>query len=423
MSNPQDLLEALQDPDFLKRYLEDPLLILPDEEKHLLRRCALPRTFDRRLYAEVLTKDVDVALSFDELVKHQFIETLPGIGNHVQVKDTFRQNLFNSWWASGTPDMDELPERLQQVSNLLAHYFEEQNNPTEKLYHLILADGQVAEDFLHKYFDEAERQYNLSQCHEILRVLDERENFLGERLIRAKAALNSRYRARAQWANEYFETRVYLERNQTRGLFDQLLLGDPFWILQLYANGGMGKTMYLRAVIANECVQRSIPVARIDFDHVLRIGEAMSQPWRLLLSIAQQLDQQLDRHPFRELLRDHANDIIQTDFFSGWKEPLDNEVSRTSNQQDIVDRFSSALFDIVSDQQLVLIFDTLENLRHRQIALKALFNLLLEVKAELPNLRLIFSGRFDLAEETGAEANDYATLFYGQERTLQLGAI
>ncbi len=60
-------------------------------------------------------------------------------------------------------------------------------------------------------------------------------------------------------------------------------------MLQVYAPGGRGKTMFLRNLIGRYCPSRDIPVARIDFDFLEHLTINAQQPWRILLTIARQL--------------------------------------------------------------------------------------------------------------------------------------
>src|SRR5207244_2284181 len=97
----------------------------------------------------------------------------------------------------------------------------------------------------------------------------------------------ARLNARILWADDFYRTGRYLERAElTRVLKGLLGLEDPrHWALQLYAQGGAGKTMFLRWTVARVCVPRHLPVARLDFDNPETVA-LVQEPWRLTLALA-----------------------------------------------------------------------------------------------------------------------------------------
>ncbi len=92
----------------------------------------------------------------------------------------------------------------------------------------------------------------------------------------------------------------------------------------------------------------------------------------------------------------------------------------------MLSRFAGALLDV--NRPVVLILDTLENLLHGHVDLEALFDLLAELHARCPQVRVILAGRLDLAQPLprvpgqrgGEQTTDFAARFSGQNSAVRL---
>ncbi|MEZ4735652.1 MAG: hypothetical protein R3E79_51840 [Caldilineaceae bacterium] len=417
--------------------LATPWSFLSLAEEQLWRQCATIRFFDRALYEQVLQSEG--ALSFDELTAHRWIERLPGPAERYQV-GSLRAELFASWWppAQSGSRSEETPAALRQFSERLVAYYAAQNDPLEALYHLVAVDRAAAARRLDELFQPALDAFDLPRCHAIVRLLEERESSplsLGVELANRLQEKRLQLAIRTMWAYEYYETIVYLERAQTKDLAPELIADQQRWILHLFAMGGMGKTMFIRAVIARYCVPRAIPCARIDFDFVPHIAHIAREPWRLLLHIAEQLDRQLPNAPFSGLLASYAPFAAETSkrrIVSPRAFMAVNQEVEQATRQTVIDRFTDILRENGDERPLLLIFDTLENLRSRQLDLTDAFDLLKRLHEQYPHLRVILAGRFDLAEAVAtpdadpnqipdsARLSGYVERFKGQERTVKL---
>jgi hypothetical protein len=102
-----------------------------------------------------------------------------------------------------------------------------------------------------------------------------------------------RLRARTLFADDYYQTLLFYPRQEAAGKVETLLGEKPKqWMVLLYARGGVGKTMFLRWLVARDLVEkRHTPVAYLDLDD-LRVDVAARYPWLLLLPMLQQWKEQ-----------------------------------------------------------------------------------------------------------------------------------
>lgn len=472
----------------------DPVQLLPDVERAALRRCALPRWFDQAMYERVLANPSDgEPADFAAIRAHDHVAALPGAGDRLTVREPYRSRLFEDWWGgsaagAGAPEAaaadvrttadGPIPSELADLSHQLAAWFApgSHDDPYERLYHLILADRNAAAELFIQRIDDAVARFDLPGCDAILRTMEERQALLGQRLAGLLIEKRHAVTTRALWAREHYETIQYYERELTRTWLDDLVAGrcgdvlapggageasemapthdgegpgglpngdGPCWLLHIFAGGGLGKTMFIRATIARNCVPAGIPCARIDFDFVPHLAVVAREPWRLLLSIAEQLNPQWPARPFDELLAEHRDFVAQA---GGRPIPLprdvravDAEVDRRSLAGRVLDRFGRIVAESGASGgggetvgPVLLIFDTLENLRSRNIDPEPLFQLMRELHDRVPRVRCILAGRYDLIDgvpvpgvpghggDDSPPATPFARLFAGSYRKVQL---
>ncbi|HXF64526.1 MAG TPA: hypothetical protein VNK95_23045, partial [Caldilineaceae bacterium] len=418
-----------------------------EADRVLLQRCATVRTFDRALYDQELSRGLTGAMSFEALTAHPAIQRLPGDVERYQMRASFRAETFEGWWSDGAARAGEAPPALKEFSCRLAEYYSalaqaptplaaRQDLEIERMVHLVACDPDQAGQLFTSLFDAAEQRFDLPRCLELIRALEERRTMLGPALAARLTTARRRLNTRSMWAQEYYQTAFYLEREATKSLLDELLAGQApppagaHWVLQLYAPGGMGKSMYLRAVIARHCVEREIPCARLDFDYLDHLAALMREPWRLLLQMAYQLDIQLTGQPFQGYLLDNAPFIPLGGYRpTSGAQPLvtlsADEEARKAEQ--VVEDFCRIAVALFQQRPVVLIFDTVEQLRHlpplpnQPDSLGGFFAMLQTLHARLPGLRVLLAGRFDLRTPVDGMASSYTTHFQGQERTVELG--
>ena len=412
------------------------LSLFSPENQQLLRRCASLRVCDRPVFEQILRRGLEGVMAFAELERLFFVERLPGTEPRYQLRSPTREELFDTWWQRTGASPDEaaaaLPAELAQLSQELAAFYATRGDELEQLYHLAIVDEGAALALLKANFDAADAQFDLPRCFALLRTLEERPNaLLGGRLQEMLATDRTRLATRTLWAQEYRETVPYVERNETSALLDQLLAEPNRWLLNIHAPGGMGKSMFIRNVIARRCVPENIPCAKVDFDFVPHLSNIAAEPWRLLLHIAQQLTRQLRASPFEELLNRYGHFAAEADsrLIISPREfvPVErSDAERAALQADVLSRFTSALAAV--ERPILLVLDTLENLLHGHLELQALFDLLAEVHGRCPALRVILAGRLDLeqplpqavATAGGPQATDFTARFSGQNIAVRL---
>lgn len=412
------------------------LLLFSEADQRLLRRCAAVRVCDRPVFEEILRRGLDDTMSFEELGALYFVERLPGTDLRYQLRSPAREEIFDSWWSrDGAPPEDvaaTLPGELRQLSQDLARFYRTRGDDLEQLHHLAIVDEVGAIELLDRRFSAADAQFDLPQCFALLRTLEERPNaLLGAGLQEALIVRRVRLATRTLWAQEYRETVPYIERKEPHSLLDNLLADASRWILNLHAPGGMGKSMFIRNVIARRCVPENIPCAKVDFDFVPHLSNVAAEPWRLLLHIAQQLTRQMRASPFEELLNRYGHFAAEADsrLIISPREfvPVGrSDAERAQLQADVLFSFTSALATV--DRPIVLILDTLENLLHGHMDLQALFNLLADVHDRCPRVRVILAGRLDLAQPlpqapgqtAAAPTTDFTARFSGQNFPVRL---
>ncbi|MBX3001463.1 MAG: ATP-binding protein [Caldilineaceae bacterium] len=389
---------------FTAEQLRDPLFFFSEDERQLLRRCATLRAVDADVYEAVIRPDLpSVDRSFVDLAEESYTERIPGAVTRFSLRDPLRSRAFQSWWTDGAQskarNIADIPDPLRAFSARLVDYYAAHNQPLDRLYHLVAADRAAAAQEFQTQFAEADAILDLPFCTALLHLFEEREDLLGPHVVLLNDA-RRRLRARTLWAREQYETAYYLERTSTRSLLEDLLGDAERRILQIYAPGGMGKTMFLRATIARRCVPRDIPCARIDFD--LEPKDVAHSAWRLCLRMAQQLSQQLPRNPFEELLAQYERHMtpqrLRVDINAPAPAAIDQELPRR-----VVNSFLEKVAEI--DRPFLVIFDTMENLRGHEADEIALYDLIERLHGNL-KARIILAGRFDLRQPIeGSPAN------------------
>jgi tetratricopeptide (TPR) repeat protein len=374
--------------------------VLPEDVRSTLGRCAVARTFDVELYDGLLRGDQGPALS--EMVGQSRVEQVsPG---RYQVCDALRDGAWESWWMA-TSGSAGVPEDLRRFSTTLAEASHEAGAPLDELRHLLLADQARARELLVRLFDEADARLDLAACHNVLAVLAEPAllPLLEPETLTLLRDRQLHVQARDMWYLEHHQSARYLSRRELEERLARLVRGEPGRVLQLYARGGMGKTMQLRWFIARYCVPRRIPCARLDFD-VLDPINAANHPWLLLLECARQLNRQMERAPFTELLREHGAYLTvlgrqHTEAARSGSNALGAAAVARADQDDVLFRFASTLRERGTAEPVVIVLDTLEELVVRPATDPTpVLAALASAVALVPCLRLVLSGRYDLTE-------------------------
>jgi hypothetical protein len=394
---PEEIIQQLQkgvSPEEIGRSL------MPPAERELLKRCASVRSFDERLVDQVLRDGVEGgdpdALPFERIVGHRVIERIPRTKGLYQVTEDARPDYFKAWWEGdgGEPAAarHEVPPALRALSERLVTFYEDApgEGDLDRLYHLIAVNRLAARNLLNKLYRDADQEFDRALCRDLLNLLDARHDILGPELSESRDYYSLYFKARSFWANEYYHSANYFERKNLRNKFEAFLRDGSQWILNLQSAAGMGKTMFVRWLIARRCVPEParFPCALIDFDNPQHDPVRFThEPWLLLLALATQLDEQIERRPFYEFITELQERQRHA--------PLGPREHRAPSEDSR--RFADALLDSKLDRPVFIIFDTLEEAVTRRSAdARALIDQVALLRARFPPLRLLLSGRCDL---------------------------
>ncbi len=405
---------------------------LPEAERALHMRCATVRTFDERLVDQLFRPDVPggsrAEIPFEKLVNQDIVETVAA--GVYRLRLSSRREYFELWWQGANGR--KLPPALRELSARLVAYYRAQGPGCELdvLYHLSVVDARAAATLFNQLYNEADAGFDLGRCQDLLQVLEQRQTLLAGQPLLAQTLLKlyierqSYFKARCMWSLAYYQTVYYYELAQLERAFQALLDDDKKWILQLYAPGGMGKTMFLRWLTARRCVPEpwKIPCAQVDFDQFDPVTVTQN-PWMLILEVAQQLNEQIPGSLFAEQL----GDLIELKQCLRRPDPATPVRAGATPPrrplEDIPQRFAKVLKSAALKQPVVLIFDTLEEvILYQGTDLMALLREVKKLHDVYPNLRLILSGRYDLAESLneGERLAGFAREFGSVTRPLKL---
>jgi cellulose synthase operon protein C len=375
--------------------------VMPASESELLKLCSVVRTFDAPLI-ELLTAEGPVDAGIEPLLELGFGEAVPDLEGVYRLRDTIRSDNLRRWWDddADTP----VPARLAELSRRLVEEYDKRGEPVEALYHELAADPSAAIPRFEALYAAADAAFDLPRCRDLVDVLGERLPMLGT----AGGELRNRYRryldARGFWLDDWYRTARFLEPRRTHAAIEELLRGDER-ALQLWARGGMGKTILLRWLIARKCVPEPerIACARVDFDMIDAVA-AVHAPGLVLLELAAQLNQQLDEAPFLELLREHGHLRERLRLRPAPASSATPTGSVTPTEaDDIRTRVELILAELPPSKRVLLVLDTLEvallvGAGGRSDALVPLLEAVAQLHDQAPAARVILSGRYDLSE-------------------------
>jgi hypothetical protein len=218
---------------------------------------------------------------------------------------------------------------------------------------------------------------------------------------------------RARRRVELFERRArdrrflerYTERKELQDAFVELLNDsvNDSWALHYRGDGGMGKTMLIRHITGPLAEQQRLVTSRIDFDHI-NPDYPSRAPGLLLVALAEDLKLHEDSSVVEHLQR---FDIVIADAQIKVEESMHSGSQLDSDVQSRLDEaeslFVDALMRISARSRVVLILDTCEELARIRSngelsnAVIKTFALLERLHAQVPTMRVVFSGRRDLA--------------------------
>jgi cellulose synthase operon protein C len=383
--------------------------LLPKPERELLKYCASVRTFNEQMLDEFFRPNVSggdkISVPFSKLREHSFVQSIPGSSDFFQLREDSRQEYFNLWHVDSEVDV-RVPPKLRSLSKKLVSYYQSlgEGSELDVLYQQIVADSKEAERLFNTLYNAADNEFDLGRCQDLIKILEARHTILDSNLRDLHADRHNYLKSRSFWSKEYYQTVFYYETAQLGARFDELLNDNSKWIMQLYAPGGRGKTMFLRWLTARRCAPEParIPCAKIDFDLIDPVA-ATRNPWMLLLEIAQQLNEQIPGNLFGEQLGDLKEFRPVLTRSDRSQRTLSDFESRlgADELQEIPDRFVQALKAARLKKKVVVIFDTLEEvILYQGTDMMALLQAVQKLQEQSDNkICLILSGRYDLNQK------------------------
>jgi hypothetical protein len=370
------------------------LASMSDDERSLLNRCALTRSFDRRTVEEVLrvfpTKIGD-GVAIEDLGRWSFVTADSAEGDALRIDEGDRQKMLGPWTSAR--EIRDLDERL-------AEHYEGRGRPLDALYHRAAADARAATPRIEGLFAEAEDRFDLARCQDLVDLLDDPR--IASDLAELRNWLRARLSARGFWIDDYYRTTNFVDRPTMEKTAEEFLAGQGRTVLHIHAPGGRGKTQFLRWLIARRCCRDGYASARLDFDRE-DAAKLVNEPWRLVRALASQYDRQLPNRPLQELInrldqgRDRDSSRARASFASAL-----SRVDKAATAAEAAGSGGLAFNPGPSDgsPRLLLVLDTLEEVLIPHPAdLVNLLKFIEGLREVVRGLRVVLSGRYDLREE------------------------
>jgi hypothetical protein len=408
----RDLEKAVRDGGSLKQFMAQFAGSGPEPlPEKLLRRAALVRSIDNSLYEQVLLTGIK-GPAFEDFRGYP---ELHGAGRQTCILGETERRKHLSYWQEHLPECREFSARLEE--------FYRPSAPFDSFLHSLFARPETARARFLEAYSELDREMALSGCETMLRVLTERLLILPSDLREAVNEREQYLRSRTLFADDYYRTVVHVTREVAAREFEAFLANGTEWILHLHGSGGVGKTAFLRWLIARRCIPdhhggTRIPVARIDVDAFDRRGLG-EYPELAFLPLMKQLTQQLPRNPFQSYL------LSLSDCEAMLSRPSSREgegfradlKSKIRTQGTFIAHLPKAFASAVGAQPMLVVLDTIEDmLLHQRAQLLEILQLFAGVRAQCHGFRLVVSGRYDLAENN--RLPEFVSLYPGQVRTL-----
>lgn len=345
------------------------------------KRCALVRWFDENLY-EFLCDGLTDKPSCKAFVASSGVEPLAP-GKWV-IEEGERSRLLAAWQS------DQSVWRLWNKN--IGTYFATKTGTEVQLaavYHLAAAPSpQEVIPLFQKWFDQANERFDMAQCNALLEMLRLQESWRGPTVSQLWLASHQYYSARMLFVDDYYKTGSYFQRPEVFRKFLSVLdrtISDSPWIFHLHATGGIGKTIFLRWLIARYLVPNKVLCARVDFDD-FRLDEMVNFPLRMFRRMVEQLSQQPQGGALSSLLEKLRREELTT----GWNPDVMAEILRQLQGSSM-------------DARIVVMLDTLEGATLSAANwLERCVNSLREIHAVWPRLTLVLSGRYDIAAHSNA---------------------
>ena len=376
--------------------------LLPPSFRESLGRCAVPQTFDTSTYDRLLKQPGSPDL--DLLQRAARLEPVPNEDSRFHLPAAVRESALAQWWVQeDRPPVLQLPvpDALRTLAAELADVAHGAGRLLEELDLRLLHDPDAAEALFHGLYTKADRAHDLAQCTAILGVLDapDRLPLLGPKLTQLRNDTATYLAARTLRVDDYHRSARYVSRKGPEAALEALLQPDGWSMLQFYARGGMGKSLQLKWFMARRCAPAParIPCSVTNFDVVHPVAAAR-HPWLLLLHAAAQLDRQIPGAPFQELLAAHGHYRALLSSNSADAAAVAPRGTVSGDSDDVVEGFRTALAHRPTDDPVVVVLDTFEEVFRPAVNPEPIMRLVEKIADTVPAIRFVFAGRYDLRD-------------------------
>lgn len=404
-------------------------------ENEVLWRVALATRIDRDALLNIVQPNVDGLPSdvdlWQWLLDHTDVdvnETAQTVGVRDRLSRIVRLSPNDLGWS------DEI-ERIRSSARALGEYFLARGTDWELdgLSLLVIGDTKRAWNSAVELYEAAERNTDFTRCFQVLQMLEERialiqkivggwhppmalfEWLLPYNVFQTEISeLRRRYDAARAFAADFERTTKVLERSVMEDAWKWLAEDSTptvttentataptqQWILDVEAQGGAGKTIFLRWLSARRCIVHGIPYARLDFDFVDPRLTTVA-PWYLIAQCARILDAQLEGRPLRAIVG-RADEVASFQSFTLGAKQVSRAMEQLRSERAnevggaVIGQLGRALAASKA-KSVVIVLDTLETALLDQGAdVQQLLWALAEVHRVAPKLRVILSGRFNI---------------------------
>ncbi|MGH3929050.1 MAG: hypothetical protein ACRDTF_03635, partial [Pseudonocardiaceae bacterium] len=367
--------------------------LVPPAWVSVLTRGAVAGRFDQVIYDRLLaTADSPEAPTLDALAESGIVGPVPGQPGWFAMPPEDR-----AVWSAELAE----PDLIALESDLAEEHFS-RGDELAGLRHLLAADPAAGRTQLQTLFNQADEQFDLARCQDVLAAAEANERSSGAELAGLIADLKAYLAARSMWLTDYLQSAHFLVPPGLRQRADELLTDRHRRVWELVGQGGMGKTMQLRWLVSRCWVPQpaSTPCARVDFDAADPVACAR-YPFLTLVLVADQLGRQLPRNPFSRLLRFYEPFLGLARRGAGDGPPIDPAEARLAARE-VPELFAAGCRTVADGATvtgpIVVILDTLEELSLRYPAeTTEIVDQLGDILDAVPMLRLVFSGRYPVS--------------------------
>jgi hypothetical protein len=386
----------------------------PPWQEDALKHAAFVGSFDETRFRDLVVPDFPQA-DFQACIGLPGIEHARPLPEQTyRLKEAVAAEHLETWLEQ------EGREAIRSFSGKVLGKLPQTADLIERLRFLTPVNPGEALALFDRLFDEADRKFDLARCHALVELLRELDNFegggrsvplrlLSPELRERRDTLGRYVGARGRFVDEYSKSANFLDREELTDPSRVFLDQADQWLLTIYGRGGIGKSMFLRWLIARQAIPRPkcISVAKLDFDDI-NIGKLAQFPGLMFIHFAEQLNRQIPAAPFEEYLGRYGPYAVL--LLPPARLPRGLNISALEDELQSEPKLDAVLAESFAanlSKPVVVILDTLEEgVLHFSDALRKTLACLRSAHAQSSHLKILLSGRYDLKERGYLEDGD-----------------